>query len=504
MGKSCTRSRRTGELLHVALSTFIAGSLLAPSLAVADTTDELLDLLRAKGALTREEYQKLKARHEGEVKKREEKVRAAAAPPPASGPPSGDMVTKAVVPPPQYVTALPKGVGLRIGDVDVTFTGDISFFGIEDFPARTGARVDGGLIAPHATDSNAISGGLLPSEIGLGITTTQNGIDLGAHFGIYTGGVNIEPNAANANGPGSPIGLGTAGVDFRQAYGTLGTPTFGTVKIGRDIGIFAADAILNDLTLFGVGTPSTNFAPKNTTLGRIGLGYVYPDWIPQITYTTPNFYGFTVSGGLFTPYDEFDFSGDSASMTGQNEPGFQAGLKWVGTLMPSVKLTAWTDALEQKHIVADAADQASFTVPIPVGYSVRSWGVDAGARLDVGPASLVAYGYGGNGLGTTALFWDAVSPTGQTRDSHGGYIQGSYTFFDLLMVGGSWGISTLDAAPGDVTFLVHSQQSAIGFVRYKLTDWVNLQAEYVHTWINNQAGGSVLDNTVVAGTTFFW
>jgi hypothetical protein len=86
------------------------------------------------------------------------------------------------------------------------------------------------------------------------------------------------------------------------------------------------------------------------------------------------------------------------------------------------------------------------------------------------PQCADAYGYGGNGLGTTALYWDGVSPTGQTRDSHGGYIQGSYTFFDLLTVGGSWGISTLNAVPGDVVFLVHSQESTIGFVRYKLTD----------------------------------
>ena len=46
-------------------------------------------------------------------------------------------------------------------------------------------------------------------------------------------------------------------------FGTIGTPSFGTVKIGRDIGLFASDAILNDLTLFGVGTPLNNFAPTN-------------------------------------------------------------------------------------------------------------------------------------------------------------------------------------------------------------------------------------------------
>ncbi len=39
------------------------------------------------------------------------------------------------------------------------------------------------------------------------------------------------------------------------------------------------------------------------TLGRIGVGYVYADWIPQVTYTTPDFNGFTASIGAFTPLD---------------------------------------------------------------------------------------------------------------------------------------------------------------------------------------------------------
>jgi len=60
------------------------------------------------------------------------------------------------------------------------------------------------------------------------------------------------------------------------------------VKLGRDIGIFGKDAILDDMTLLGVGTAGpTNVAPSNTSLGRIGIGYIYTDWEPQITYTTP-------------------------------------------------------------------------------------------------------------------------------------------------------------------------------------------------------------------------
>ena len=40
------------------------------------------------------------------------------------------------------------------------------------------------------------------------------------------------------------------------------------------------------MTLFGVGVKAGNVS--GTTLdGRIGVGYVYADWYPQITWTTP-------------------------------------------------------------------------------------------------------------------------------------------------------------------------------------------------------------------------
>ena len=42
--------------------------------------------------------------------------------------------------------------------------------------------------------------------------------------------------------------------------------------------------ILNDQTLFGVGGGGID--PSGTTLGRIGYGYIYPNFVAQITYST--------------------------------------------------------------------------------------------------------------------------------------------------------------------------------------------------------------------------
>src|SRR6266851_5927807 len=98
-------------------------------------------------------------------------------------------------------------------------------------------------------------------------------------------------------------------------------------------------------------------------------------------------------------------------------------------------------------------------------------------------------------------------------DSYGGYLQGSYTFFNVFTLGGSWGASFLKTAGGDdaedqldnctatpqKTCLVHKNESWVAFARYKLTDWVKLQAEFVHTRAENQVGQQIKDNAILAG-----
>jgi hypothetical protein len=497
--------RRQGRLAASFCSVgFVAASLLGTSIFTptevrADVTDQLLDQLKAKGILTPAEYRTLKERHAAEV------AAQRAAPPP----PGRRLVTKegvVIVPDDRYVTRLDKGIGIRVGQVDVKLSGELIFFGAEQFKQQGTAIVAGGLGGGSlVNNSNSIRSGLLPSSLTVALATNQMGYDLGFTASAFVGGNNANVGLLNANNGGAAVGLGTSGIDFRQIFGTIGSPTFGTVKIGRDLGLFGADAILLDFTLLGVGTPAGNRAPANTSLGRIGIGYVYADWIPQITYTTPNYYGFTASVGAFTPYQEFNFSGLSGTMTGHDQPGFQGRLKWVGNVAENVKLTAWTTGLTQLHR-AEVGD-AVFVAP---GTSTRAYAVDGGAKFDIGPVSVLGYGYYGNGLGTTALYFDGISVDGLKRKSYGWYAQGAYTFFDRLQVGGSYGISYLKGNAIDFSFigglgtLVYSNASYIGFAKYKFTDWVNFQGEYIHSISRNQLGGQISTDAVVLGTTFFF
>ena len=126
------------------------------------------------------------------------------------------------------------------------------------------------------------------------------------------------------------------------------------------------------------------------------------------------------------------------------------------------------------------------------GTSVNSWGVDGFGKLDISGFSFVAYGYYGDGLGTTGLFLSAFDSFGNARVSEGGYVQGSYTW-DKFTFGASWGVSQLNPTSAEWSVgvadgLVKDNESIIGFARYQLTPWMALQAEFGHTWATNWSG----------------
>ena len=122
-------------------------------------------------------------------------------------------------------------------------------------------------------DISSISVGLLPNVFGFTVKApTKNGLDVSGRLGLYT-----HMNATGNSGDNNVINI-------RETSLTV-AGSFGSVLMGRSLGIHQSNAILNDMTLFGVGATAGNIA--GTTLGRIGVGYVYADWYPQITWTTP-------------------------------------------------------------------------------------------------------------------------------------------------------------------------------------------------------------------------
>lgn len=442
--------------------------------AMAGSNMELLKRLHEKGILNDEEFQSLAAQDAAQ----------------AANAPAASQAAAPTFDEKRFVQVSGSGVGMQLGDVNFKVSGSVNGFYTHDNGQTPGPNtsVVGGVV-PIGHGSSAVRNGLLPGFIKFDITTVQNGWDIGAHFGMYPG-INSATYAAGggANSGGQNTALQTAGIDFRETYLTIGRAGLGELKMGRAIGLFGSEGILNDITLLSVGSTGGNVAPSNTSLGRIGVGYIYTDFQPQITYSSPNFAGFQASVGVFEPLSSLTGPGETSKT-----PGFQGKLVYAGNF-GSVSARAWLSGITQKHNRVD-------------GVTYTGSGFDTGAKIGIGPLTVLGYYYQGSGLGTTALNLFDTDATGAKRDSDGFYLQALATF-GKFSVGGSYGESHLSYANAADALanptLLDKNSSYVGQVRYGLTSWVTLLGEYIHTKAEAHNNNKATANTVAAGAILFF
>src|SRR2546421_6218740 len=153
--------------------------------------------------------------------------------------------------------------------------------------------------------NSSVRTGLLPTFATFEAKGKEAGMNLSVHFGfapqIQNGGAHDQFGNPATGG----IQAG-AQIDMRQVYLTVGGQ-WGQILAGRELGLFSRQNILNDMTLFGVGavgirtTPGTGPQGGGTTLGRIGYGYLYPNFDAQLTYSTRAGRPAQLSIGAFQP-----------------------------------------------------------------------------------------------------------------------------------------------------------------------------------------------------------
>ncbi len=366
------------------------------------------------------------------------------------------------------------------------------------------APVDGGLTCVGSANGSSnvsnIGNGLLPASISFGVKTTQNGFDIAAHFGLFPGIATNDggsPNLQTGNGPNNTA-LGTTSLDIRQVYLTFGNKDIGTFTFGRNIGLFGADVILNDMTLPGVGAPGSAAgpSPSNTTLGGIGFGYIYTDWLAQIDYTSPDFAGFNFTVGAFDPINSLS---DTGTTQPKKAPGFHAKLTYTMPFNDTTKLYVSVAGLTQKQDYVDENGD----------YTYNGNGVDIFAKLDVSDLEVFGYYYHATGLGTTALFDGGAynggpdaGGDGQTRKSDGWMAQVTYKL-GAVKLGANYGRSNLDYANGfDAEanpFLVSKNEKGTIGAYYSLTKNLTLLLEGTRAKSTSQAGGSNSATTINIG-----
>ena len=352
--------------------------------------------------------------------------------------------------------------------------------------AYEGNRVAGG----STTGSNphkqmGLTTGLLPAWLGFTGKTRQN--DLDVEFTI-----SLQPQISDngVTGDGAVPASSTSQFLNRQTYLSFGDKSWGSIKIGKDLGIFASDAILNDMTLLGVGSGgSISGSGDNTTLGGIGTGYIYAAWKGQVAYTTPNFNGFQATVGLTNPNQIGNglagntFNQDRFGMEGKASYSF-AGDALTGKVWVSGATYDVTSSATQNYTVT-AGD---------VGVNVNANGIGA-----------TAYYYKGEGAGSTFLGVNGISSTGLKRDSEGGYVQLTYVLPTKTKVGVSYGESKLDAVAGDLsTNLLRSNERTTVGAYHPLTKHLNLVAEYSNTESRAHNGNKAESDTVSAGAILFF
>lgn len=350
-----------------------------------------------------------------------------------------------------------------------TFSGNVNaFLTYETFGDDGNTVTPGGLVPGAGSESETrIRTGLLPAFAVFDAKGKEGETDLGVHFGF-------APQINCAVGQHDCFG---AQIDMRQVYLTVGG-TWGQILAGRELGLFGRQNILTDQTLFGVGGTGSSGTPGTggggTTLGRIGYGYIYPQFKAQMTYSTPAGRPFQLSIGLFEAATNGPYSKTEIPRLEAEGVWSQGQTKvWVGGIAQSTKNPA-TDE------------------------SASAFGGSGGVRFGSETFSLTGSGYYGKGLGTTLLFNLGSCSTGcglsgsdDLRNSYGFIGQVTFTpAASKVTVAGSYGSSYLEASDTEGGAGKTENTLISGGIYYQATKSLKVVGEANYAWTKDDVDGT--------------
>ena len=375
------------------------------------------------------------------------------------------------------------GIMIPAGDWTLDIGGVVNAYYTHTNFSGDGGTAPLGLGNGNNDSISNITTGLLPNYLSVSGKTRQNDLDVGFTISINPGS---STTAAGKQGPQQ---------ENRQAFVTFGDKSWGSIKLGKDLGIFASDAILNDMTLLGVGSGAGGLAGNTTTTGRIGTGFMYADWKSQVAYSSPNWNGFSFTGGVTQAWNAIAVGsvGGSATNTdrGGSSPAFEAkaSYEWAGDFGGKV----WVSGISQK------VDNLSTGVK-GVTTDDRASAYDIGGTVNVAGFGLTGYYYNGNGIGQTVQLNHGFDAKGNSRDSDGYYVQGTYTLPGVgTKLGLSYGRSKLDGNSGETLDSLKDSMWTVG-AYHPITKHLNLVAEYSDVKSKFDRTGSLSDRDAKAKT----
>lgn len=373
---------------------------------------------------------------------------------------------------------------LDIGGVVNAYYTHTSFSGDD---ATAGERKNGDSVANITT-------GLLPNYLAVSGKTRQNDLDV-----AFT--ISINPGASTTRAGIQNQAIFGGNQENRQAFLTFGDKSWGSIKLGKDLGIYASDAILNDMTLLGVGSAAGSLAGNTTTLGRIGRGFMYADWKAQAAYSSPNWNGFSFTVGLTQAWNALasDATSSGSSERGGSQTAYEGKVSydWTGDVSGKV----WASAISQK---VEGLTGTGFKGTD----SDRATAWDIGATVNVAGFGLTGYYGDGKGIGQTVQLLDGFDRNGKRRDSDNWYVQATYVIPGVgTKLGASYGESTLDGNSVDTYTDIKANMWTVG-AYHPITKHLNLVAEYSQAKdeVNNRAAADtdLKAKTVSLGAILFF
>ncbi len=341
-----------------------------------------------------------------------------------------------------------------------TFSGNVNAFLDYEKESTNGNTTAPFGVVGSSADQTRIQTGLLPAIAALEAKGKEGDTDLAVHFGFF-------PEIQCGRGIHDCFG---AQIDMRQVYLTAGG-SWGQILAGREIGLYGRQNILTDQLLFGVGATGAGGGALGsgggTTLGRIGFGYIYPQFKAQFTYSTPGGKPGQLSIGLFEA-DAAALPGVAVSpYTKTNIPRVEAEFVYT-----KKEFKGWLGGLLQN--TKNPSNNKSATAT----------GVSGGLRWDNKKVSLTGSGYYGKGVGTTLMFLGAACDTGtcgsngsdDLRTSYGYIGQITYTTGKVTLAG-SYGASLIKDASAELIGFKTENALASGGVYYQTTKSLKLVFE---------------------------
>jgi len=277
-------------------------------------------------------------------------------------------------------------------------------------------------------------------------------------------------------------------IDMREVFFNV-TGSYGTISLGTTLSLFQRQAILNDMTLFGVGA-LVGTEGGGTTIGRINHGYVYPEFNSRMTWKSPDMNGFNIEVGLFDP-DELTLNGFET-----DAPQFQTEMSY-STTFDGGTFMVWAGGIYQD-------------MERTAGGDVTTAGVNFGAKVAAGGVSIVGSVYDGEAIGTVrtlvtlfdnsgalgvAAAFNCAGTACTEADNDGYYIQGTYSWNGATTVGASYGESNQDASGGNTAST--SELTTIGLY-HDVNSWLKVVAEY------NMQSGFQKNDALSLGGFIFW